>query len=180
MTTIIGVEHEDGCVLLADSRTTDSEGRIYSHSSITKLNKRGDFIIGGSGEASPCDIAQHLWIPPKLTARDRKDLQHFMIVKAMPSLRKCLSSNGYNFDERSNDGSRFQMLIAVNGVIFDVDQDLVASRNEPGIYAVGSGSSYALGALHAGADIMGAMEIAASLTVYTAPPYLQLEQSKVY
>jgi 20S proteasome alpha/beta subunit len=177
MTTIIGVEYEDGCTLMADSRTTDSEGRIYSHPTITKLNKRGDFIIGGSGEASPCDIAQHLWIPPKLTARDKKDLVHFMITKAMPSLRKCLIRNGYNFNESSSE-MRFQFLIAVGGYIFDVDQELVASRNDPGIYAVGSGSSYALGALHAGADIQEAMDIAAKLTAFTAPPYLQLSQQR--
>lgn len=177
MTTIIGVEYEDHCTLMADSRTTDSEGRIYSHASVTKLNRRGDFIIGGSGEASPCDIAQHLWVPPKLTSRDKKDLVHFMITKAMPSLRKCLVQHGYNFNESSSE-MRFQLLIAVGGYIFDVDQELVASRNDPGIYAVGSGSSYALGALHAGADIQGAMDIAAKLTAFTAPPYLQLSQPR--
>ena len=110
MTTIIGVEYEDGCTLMADSRTTDSEGRIYSHPTITKLNRRGDFIIGGSGEVSPCDITQHIWMPPRLTAADKKDVYHFMIKKAMPSLRKCLKDNGYNFDEtqEKGDGSRFQ------------------------------------------------------------------------
>jgi len=175
MTTIIGVEYEEGCTLMADSRTTDSEGRIYSHPSVTKLNKRGDFIIGGSGEAYPCDVAQHLWVPPKLTARDKKDLVHFMITKAMPSLRRSLVKHGYNFNEVSTE-MRFQFLIAVGGYIFDVDQELVASRNDPGMYAVGSGSSYALGALHAGADIQEAMDIAAKLTAFTAPPYLQLTQ----
>jgi ATP-dependent protease HslVU (ClpYQ) peptidase subunit len=74
---------------------------------------------------------------------------------------------------------RFQFLVAVGGSIFDVDQELVASKNDPGIYAVGSGSSYALGALHAGAQILEAMEIAARLTAYTAPPYIQLSQSRV-
>ena len=179
MTTIIGVEDEEGCTLLADSLTTDSEGRIYNHPSVTKIHERGDFILGGSGEASPCDIAQHVWIPPMVTARDKKDLQHFMIVKAMPSLRQCLVKNGYNFDEPSKDGMRFQFLIAVGGVIFDVDQDLVVSRNVPGHYSVGSGSSYALGALCVGADIYEAMDAAAKLTVYTAPPYIELTQSRI-
>jgi len=178
MTTIIGVEYEDSCTLMADSRTTDSEGRIYSHPSVVKLSRRGDFIIGGSGEAYPCDVAQHLWVPPKLTPKDKKDLLHFMITKAMPSLRKCLVTNGYNFHESSSE-MRFQFLVAVGGSIFDVDQELVASKNDPGIYAVGSGSSYALGALHAGAQILEAMEIAARLTAYTAPPYIQLSQSRV-
>ena len=178
MTTIIGVQHEDGCVLLADSRTTDGSGRIYSHASVKKLSECGPAIVGGSGEVMPCDITQHIWVAPPLTAKDKKDPFHYMITKAMPSLRKCLTQHGYNFDEPSPGENRFQFLIAVDGEIFDVDQDLAVSRVDDGIYAVGSGAPYAIGALHAGASIMEAMEIAAKVTAFTAPPYIRMEQKK--
>ena len=46
-----------------------------------------------------------------------------MITKVMPSLRKCLSDNGYDFDEGKgdgkSDGSRFRFLIAVGGELFE-------------------------------------------------------------
>jgi hypothetical protein len=45
-----------------------------------------------------------------------------MIVKAMPSLRKCMTENGYNFDEDTKE-SRFQFIMAIGGEIFDVDQE---------------------------------------------------------
>ena len=89
MTTIIGVEFKDKSVLIADNQVTDDSGRIYRHPQMAKICQRGDFLIAGSGEVSPCDIAQHIWNPPKLTTKDAKDVYHFMISKAMPSLRKC-------------------------------------------------------------------------------------------
>ena len=177
MTTIIGIELEDSCYLVADSQTTDDNGFIYNHPAIKKLSDRGAFIVGGSGEVLPCDVAQHIWEPPVPTKADYKDLYHFMIAKAMPSLRKCLSENGYNFDE-DNKEMRFQFIIAVGGEIFDVDQECSVSKSGTNVYAAGSGAAYALGALHAGADAYEAMEIASKLTAFTAGPYLSKTQLK--
>ena len=181
MTTIIGVQYDDKAVLLADNQVTDDSGRIYRHPDMVKMVERGDFVIAGSGEVSPCDIAQHLWVPPKPTPKDKQDIYHFMIAKAMPSLRKCLSENGYNFDEphdKAKDGLRFQFLIACCGEIFDVDQDLAVMRDVTGYYAVGSGAPYALGALDAGAKPMKAMEVAAKRTAFTSGPYQEIIQEK--
>ena len=177
MTTIIGVQGKGVATLVADSLVSDEVGRTWIHPDMTKLNERGEFIIGGSGEVSPCDIAQHIWETPTPTAKDKKDLYHFMITKALPSLRKCLTENGYNFDETKTE-SRFQFLIAVCGEIFDIDNDLSVSKNKSGIYAVGSGAAYALGALHAGSDAHEAMEIASKLTAFTAGPYISKSQFK--
>jgi ATP-dependent protease HslVU (ClpYQ) peptidase subunit len=181
MTTIIGVQYNDKCVILADNQVTDENGRKYSHPDMAKISEVGCFLIAGAGEVSPCDIAQHMWTPPRLTAKDKDDVYHFMISKAMPSLRKCLEENGYNFNEdhdKSKDGLRFQFLIACGGELFDIDQDLAVMRSGDGIYGIGSGAPYAIGALHAGAKPMKAMEIAAKITAFTSGPYLQKEQIK--
>ena len=181
MTTIIGVEYKDKALLLADNQVTDDSGRIYSHPKMAKISERGDFLIAGSGEVSPCDIAQHLWVPPKPTAKDKQDVYHFMISKAMTSLRKCLTDNGYNFDEphdKSRDGLRFQFLIACGGELFDIDQDLAVMKSSDGQYGVGSGAQFALGALAAGVTPMEAMEIAAKKTAFTSGPYLEKVQLK--
>jgi ATP-dependent protease HslVU (ClpYQ) peptidase subunit len=177
MTTLIGLEYKDSCFIVADSRTTDESGRIYTHPEVQKISENGMFLIAGSGETLPCDIAQHVWVPPVPTKQDRNDLYHFMIVKAMPSLRKCMVENGYNFDE-DNKETRFQFIMAVGGEIFDVDQELSISKSADGVYAAGSGAPYALGAIHAGADAYEAMEIASKLTAFTAGPYMSKEQPK--
>jgi ATP-dependent protease HslVU (ClpYQ) peptidase subunit len=66
----------------------------------------------------------------------------------------------------------------VCGEIFDIDHELCVNKTKNNIYAVGSGASYALGALHAGVDAYEAMEIAAKLTAFTAAPYISKTQFK--
>jgi ATP-dependent protease HslVU (ClpYQ) peptidase subunit len=178
MTTIIGIEYNDRSLIVADSRVTDDSGKIYAHKVMKKIAKRGAVIIAGAGEVAPCDIAQNIWVPPAFTAKDKKDVYRFMITKVMPSLRKCLTDNGYNFDDDKKDGMRFQFLISVGGELFDIDEDLSVMKNEDNIYAIGSGGSFALGALYAGAEPYTAMDIAAKVSAYSAPPFYEEVQYK--
>jgi ATP-dependent protease HslVU (ClpYQ) peptidase subunit len=105
-----------------------------------------------------------------------------MISKTMPSLRKFLTDNGYDFNEGKGEGkadeSRFNFLIAVGGELFDIADDLSVCRSGDGIYGVGSGSPYAVGAIHAGAKPEKAIEIAAKLDVNTSGPIQIVEQYK--
>ena len=181
MTTIVGIQYDDKCEIHVDSRVTDDNGRIYSHPEMMKFAERGNFIIAGSGETLPCDIAQQIWTPPRVLAKDKEDIYGFMIKKAMPSLRECLSANGYNFDEehdKKKDGERFHFIIACCGELFDVDQELSVCRDETGFYVAGSGGEYALGALLVGANPIEALEAVSKVNVYTAPPFYSIEQYK--
>ncbi len=178
MTTIIGIEYDDKSVLLADSRVTGDDGRIYSHPRMRKIAKRGALIIAGAGEVAPCDVAQNIWVPPVFSAKDKKDPYNYMVTKAMPSLRKCLVDNGYNFDGDKKDSMRFQFLMVVGGQTFDIDEELTVIKSDDNLYSIGSGGPYALGALYAGAEPMMAMEIAAKLSAYTSPPFYIEEQYK--
>jgi ATP-dependent protease HslVU (ClpYQ) peptidase subunit len=182
MTTIVAVQYKDKCVIAADNQVTGDSGRRYNHPDMKKIAQRGAFLIAGSGEVQPCDVVQHMWNPPKLTIKDSEDIYHFMIVKAMPSLRKFLTDNGYDFNEGKGDGksdeSRFNFLMAVAGEVFDIADDLSVCRSADGIYGVGSGSPYAVGALHAGVKPKQAVEIAAKLDTNTSGPVQIVEQYK--
>lgn len=178
MTTIIGIEYEDKSIILADSRVTGDDGRIYSHPVMRKIAKRGALLVAGAGEVAPCDIAQNVWVPPAFTQKDKKDAYRYLVTKAMPSLRKCLTDNGYSFEEEKKEGMRFQFLIAVGGELFDIDEELTVIKSDDNLYAIGSGGAYALGALYAGAEPMVAMDIASKLSAYTFPPFYVEEQSK--
>jgi len=181
LTTIVGLQLDDKAIIAADSRITDHTGQIFSHEDSTKINEVGAFIVAGMGEVMPCDVIQHIWTPPRVTVKDKLDLYHFMVVKVAPSMRACLKENGYNFDEQhGSDESeqRFTFLVAVSGQLFEVDQDLSICRKSDGIYGIGSGGAYAVGALHAGADPLQALEIASKVTAYTAPPFIVKEQYK--
>ena len=49
---------------------------------------------------------------------------------------------------------------------------------DSGVYGIGSGSKYAIGALQAGADWQTAMEIAEKNDIYTAAPFCLFQQDK--
>jgi hypothetical protein len=104
----------------------------------------------------PCDIVQHIWKPPSLTPVATKDPYHYMVETIAPSLRFTLSMNGYQPDKESDDQD-FIFLIALNGIIYEIDDTLSVLMRDDGIYGIGSGASYAIGALHAGASWKQAM-----------------------
>lgn len=181
MTTIIGVQYDGFCELVADSLVSNDSGRTWIHPDMTKINRRGVFLIAGAGEVAACDIAQHIWDPPVPNEKDKRDLYHFMITKVIPSLRDSFKSNGYILDKSDDEEttSRFQFIVAVNGELFDIGDDLSVMRSADGFYAIGSGADIALGALHAGAEAQEAVEIACKISAYSSLP-LQVEIQHSY
>ena len=177
MTTIIGIQYDDHAIIAADSRTTSDGGRPYSHPAVTKITKRGKFLIAGAGLTMPCDTIQHVWKPPALPTT-KKDMYHFMITDVIPSMRTCLKDNGYTPEKDSGDYD-FLFLIALNGVIYEIDDSFSVYLRDDGIYGIGSGASYAVGALHHGADWRKALQTAAKNDVYTAAPFIMHKQEKI-
>jgi len=177
MTTIVAVQSNDGVLFGADSQVTASNGRKYSATRMVKITQRNDYIIAGSGECAPCDIAQHIWIPPKPTVKDKRDLYHFMIATVVPSLKQCFKDNDYKVNS-DDDETAFSFLIAVCGEVFEIADDFSISLDDSGFYGVGSGSGYAIGALHAGATVEQALSIAAKNDAFTSAPFIYIEQEK--
>ena len=165
MTTILGIQQKDKAVIYADNQTTDGAGRTFHHPQMQKITRRGDYLIAGAGEAFPCDVAQHIWNPPSPTERDIKDLY--------------LIDNGYKFEDEGEAGEyRFQFLVAVGGTLFALEDDLSIGIRGDGLYAVGNGAKYAIGAVLAGASPTKAMSIAASQDAWTSGPFQKKEQYK--
>jgi len=177
MTTIVSVQSNDGVLFGADSQVTASNGRKYSATRMVKITQRNDYIIAGSGECAPCDIAQHIWIPPKPTVKDKRDLYHFMIATVVPSLKQCFKDNDYKVNP-DDDETAFSFLVAICGEVFEIADDFSISLDDSGFYGVGSGSGYAIGALHAGATVEQALSIAAKNDAFTSAPFIYIEQEK--
>ncbi len=175
MTTIIGIQQDNGCILAADSRTT-AGGRPYSHPIVTKISKRGKWLVAGAGDVQPCDVIQHVWKPPAIPA-NVKDMYHFMITTVAPSIRECIKESGYVPDKDDADAG-FELILAINGTIYQVDDSYSVYLRDDGLYGAGSGASFALGALAGGATWKQAMQIAARNDVYTAPPFITHRQEK--
>jgi ATP-dependent protease HslVU (ClpYQ) peptidase subunit len=101
-----------------------------------------------------------------------------VINKVAPSLKTTLTEAGIEFTKSSDNDDKFelQLLIGINGNLFEVDSDFAVAMNDTGLYAIGSGGDFALGALHAGATILDAMRIAAINNNGTSAPFHILEQ----
>jgi len=175
MTTILAIQQKGKVLFGADSQVTAGNGRIQRHKEMIKISTRGPFIIAGSGECAPCDIAQHIWQQPRPQGGEWSDLYHFMIAKVVPSLKACFKENEYKWDVE-DDESKFCFLIAIGGQVFELADDMSISLTDTGFYGVGSGSSYAIGALEAGASLSEALEIAARNDAYTSGPFLYYTQ----
>lgn len=180
MTTIIGMQLEDGCWLASDTRTTGETGRPYHHPWVQKVTQRGEYLIAASGDADACDTIQHVWQPPELPRKNKnkeENLYNFIVTSVAPSIRQCLEDADYEPDKDDKDAG-YLFLIAVRGVIYEIDNSNTVSMREDGIYGIGSGSKYAIGALCAGANYLDALEIAAKNDIYTAAPFKYYEQKK--
>ena len=174
MTTIVAVQNVRGVQFGADSLTTTS--RKYKDSRMVKITEQGQYIIAGSGLASYCDVAQHIWKPPTPIRADRADMYHFVISRVIPSLKNCLKDNDLDFDFKDDDG--FDLLLAVGGEVFYIDQTFSVCLDASGFYAIGSGADFAIGALAFGASIQQALEIASNFDPYTDAPFQYVMQEK--
>lgn len=175
MTTIVGLVKGGNLTLGADTQVTDGD-RKNNHLNMEKITKNNGYLIAGSGDSLPCDILQHLFIPPVPNVNEKKDLYKFMITKFVPAMRETLDENGYK--ATPGDDSGFSMLIAYDGEMFDIGDDFSVLLNSDGIYGVGNGSKFAIGALYAGASVEKALEIAATNDIYTSGPFQIVRQQK--
>ena len=177
MTTVIAIQHSQGVEMIADSQI-NSGGQPYFHADMVKIVERGKYLIGIAGRVVALQAIQNSWNPPALTASHKSSLYNFIITKVVPSLKSFIEDSKIFSDKEKEDDDLFSILIAIKGEVFEIDQDYSVARRSNGLYAIGSGSDYALGALNVGASALQAMEVAASLDVNTAAPFITLFQEK--
>jgi ATP-dependent protease HslVU (ClpYQ) peptidase subunit len=177
MTTIVGVQTADGCLIASDSRVAEG-GKVYTHPDMVKAVERSSYIIGGAGDYRALQVVLHGWQPPIVSAKAKQNLYEFVINKVAPSLKATLTEAGIDFGKSSDGDDKFelQLIMGINGTLFELDSDFAVAMNDTGLYAIGSGGDYALGALHAGAAVLDAMRIAAVNNNGTSAPFYILEQ----
>lgn len=182
MTTLIAFQGPNFAILGADSQITDGDKRILSPS-IPKIVKLGKYLLGVAGDARPGDLLAFNWKPP---AYDGTDPVKFMGKKVIPSIITTFKANGY---DHTKEGASYSFLIVFAGNVFEVGDDLSMSQSSDGLYGIGSGSAYALGALAgqlpllsnldmAKEGILEALAISAKYDINTAPPF-QIEIQRV-
>ena len=202
MTTIVGIQGDGYAVLCGDSRisTIDENGNaslsITISSSQSKLCQHGRYVIGVAGDLRAINILQYGFSPPQPSPSLKgKKLDAFFATKFVQELRTCLEFQGYSTSvdrdgraQQIQQGSQF--LIAVNSTIYQIDNDYAWCTDSSGLYSIGSGSAFALGALHALQTrqptlaqakklASKALSVAAKYDPYTGGPYNTVVQECV-
>lgn len=156
MTTIIGIQGDGYAVICADSRISSQADGSYQIGTLregsSKLAQNGKYIIGAAGDVRAINILQHVFQPPAPPPNTTgKNLDQFFTAKFIPTLRECFESQGYAVPDREDKEHMAEqgssIIVAVNGTIYVVESDYSWSSEASGLYALGSGSAYALGAM---------------------------------
>jgi ATP-dependent protease HslVU (ClpYQ) peptidase subunit len=66
-----------------------------------------------------------------------------MTMNFIPEMKKCFEDNSYSKDGEHES----QIIVAINGTIYEIGEDFSWARDESGVYTIGSGGGYAQGAL---------------------------------
>ena len=160
MTTIAGIQGDGFAVIGADTRISsfgsDGSAYQYSHlgSGMSKISTKGKYLLGAAGDVRAINILHHVYQPPAVAPSLKgKKLDAFVTAKVVPSIRQCFDAQGFSPPDK--DQSREHkaeqsstIVVVVNGVIYIIENDYSWSAESTGLYACGTGSSYALGALY--------------------------------
>ena len=161
MTTIVAIQGDGFTVVGADTRITsyDTNGVPYQYTNLgngmSKVATKGKYLLGAAGDVRAINILHHVFQPPPVAPNLKgKKLDSFVTGKLIPAIRQCFDAQGYSAPEHGTDRVHraeqdSTVVVAVNGVVYFIESDYSWTSESNGFYACGSGSDYALGALHA-------------------------------
>jgi ATP-dependent protease HslVU (ClpYQ) peptidase subunit len=145
MTTIAAVQGRGWAVVGYDSLVSISTGgRSYGlPTDAGKCFEVGEYLFGIAGDFRAVNIVSHNFRPPDAGKNSGTELDKFMVSKFVPALKKCFSDNSYGKDaEHGSD-----ILVVANATVYELGAYYDCLRDSRGLYAIGSGGDYALGAL---------------------------------
>lgn len=160
MTTVVGIQGDGFALLATDSRISsfDEKGTAYQYTTLgggsSKVAYNGKYLLGAAGDVRAINILHHAFHPPLCAPTLKgKRLDTFITTKFIPALRHCFEEQGYA-SPTDKDNSHIAehestIIVAVNASIYIIEGDYSWTNDATGLYAAGTGSSYALGALQA-------------------------------
>lgn len=150
MTTLAAYQGDGWAVIGCDSRATDESGNIMDLAT-PKIIENGAYLIAVAGSSRGGNILQFGWAPPKPPSTDDPDtLDRFITRKFIPAMRQAFIEAGFDMKDDGDVAMTDSVfLIAVNGVVYWINEDYSWDRDIRGIYHQGSGGSLAAAAMTA-------------------------------
>jgi ATP-dependent protease HslVU (ClpYQ) peptidase subunit len=143
MTTIAAIQGDGFTVIGFDSQISSDDRVYFLPKTIKKISKNGKYLIGAAGDLRAINLLTDISLPDPENLSGIK-LDKFVSTKVIPVIRGYFETNGY-----AKDGSQeFDIMLCVNGIVYEIADDYCWARDDAGIYGIGSGASFAIGALH--------------------------------
>lgn len=194
MTTIVAIQGDNFAVVCSDSRiaTIAEDGYVSQVTTLRegngKMAANGKYLLGAAGDMRAINLLHHVYQPPAIPpGTTGKKLDQFFTAKVIPSIRECFEQQGYALPDTNEKKHIAEhdstVLVAVGGVIYVIDGDYSWTSDAQNFYAIGTGSSYALGALQVSRGkrklsvsqaktlALKAMNVAAKFDVHTGAPF---------
>lgn len=160
MTTIVAQQVGNDVLFGWDSLSV--QGNEKAELLTPKVFANGGVVYGVAGNARVLDLLAYSDLPEY----DGSEPRRWLVTKWIPEMRALFQEEPAMVDEEGAvEGA--MLLVAVGGRVFETDPLLFMAERRSGMYTLGSGGQFALGALLAGATVYGAVRVAADLDPYT-------------
>ena len=162
MTTIAAIQGDGWVVMGADTQGTYNDYRkVFMKDD--KIVENNGILIAGCGIGRGMNLLQRGWKAPKPRANMAEDqLDTWMVKTFLPGMRKLFIDGGYDMKD-DGDYAQFEnvFLVAVQGVLYIIDEDYSIDRDARNYITSGSGGDFAQGSLYrSGAKIFTDFEYA--------------------
>jgi ATP-dependent protease HslVU (ClpYQ) peptidase subunit len=149
VTTIAAIQGDSWAVIAYDSRITEDSRLFTLPGNSGKVAQNGPYLLGAAGDLRAINLLHHVFRPPAPPPGDKGvKLDKFISSKFVPALKACFDEAQYG-EKGSQDSS---VIVVINGTVYEIGSNYEWCHDEGGIYAIGTGSSYALGALYESND----------------------------
>jgi hypothetical protein len=146
MTTIAAIQGKGFSVIGFDSRISGDGGRLYVlPKDAPKVVKNGSYLLGAAGDLRAINLFTTISLPEPADKMSRVELDRFVANQIVPTIKSWFEENSYGKDGEQQS----ELIVCVRGVVYELSGNYDCARDANGIYGIGSGSSYAVGALHA-------------------------------
>jgi ATP-dependent protease HslVU (ClpYQ) peptidase subunit len=149
MTTIAAIQGKNWVVMGADTQSTHDEYRRVKMDDDKVVNNNG-VLIAGCGMGRGLNLLHYVFKAPKPQPdRTIEQLDKWMSTVFIPEMRQTFMDHGYDMKD---DGDYAQhesvFIVAVQGVVYIVDDDYSWDRDSRGYITSGSGGDFAQGSLY--------------------------------
>jgi len=179
MTCVVGVRHEGVIYIGADSLSSDRvEAQVRKDPKVFTL---GEFVIGFTSSWRMGQVLRYHFKLPAIP--DDIDLHAYMVLHFVEELR-TVAKKAAIAEVQNSVESLGKFLVGVRGRLFCIESDFQVGEGVQDYAAVGSGSAYALGAMHfqrwrlldrpryPSAEIQCALEAASEHSPYVRGPWV--------